>query len=98
MNFQKAHHPTLKTFEEFCAFYEKDSEDNKRLLFSQYQFAVKERDRLRDKDKRRRERIKEEAAKLPPKEKKKPGPKGPWKHKRLNPDKETETPGVVDSA
>jgi len=78
--------PDLKTLEEFCAFYEKDSVENKQWLFNQYCFAMKERDRLREKDKRSRQRKKEEKALLPPVPRKKPGPKGPWKHKRLNPE------------
>lgn len=83
IDFQKAHHPTLKTYEEFISFLEKDTEENRTLLWKQYQFATKERDRLREKDRRRREKEKEEKAKLPPIPRKKPGPKGPWKHKRL---------------
>ena len=80
------HQPTLKTFEEFCAFYEKDTPENKRWLFKQYEFAMKERERLRAKEKRHREKVKEEKAKLPPVPRKKPGPKGPWKHRRLDPE------------
>ncbi len=78
--------PSLKTLEEFCQFYEKDTPENKRWLFKQYEFAMKERDRLRLKHKTYREKKKEEKSKLPPVPKKKPGPKGPWKHKRLEPD------------
>jgi hypothetical protein len=47
---------------------------------------MKERQRLREKDKKHREKIKQEKAKLPPVPRKKPGPKGPWKHKRLSPE------------
>jgi len=60
--------------------------ENKAWLFKQHQFAIKERERLREKDKRRREKEKKEKANLPPVPRKKPGPKGPWKHKRLSPD------------
>lgn len=63
-------HPTLKTFEEFISFYEKDTPENKMYLFKQYQFAMKERERLREKDKRYREKQKAKAALLPPKPKK----------------------------
>jgi len=70
------------TFEEYCAFYEKSTE-NKAFLFKQHQYAMKERQRYRDKDKRAREKIKAAKALLPPVPKKKPGPKGPWKHKKV---------------
>lgn len=83
IDFAKAHHPTLKTYEEFIAFYEKDTPEVRQELYKQYQFAMKERERLRQKEKRHRDRIREEKAKLPPVPRKKPGPKGPWKHKRL---------------
>ena len=73
--------PTLKTFEEFCEYYEKGSEDNKMWLYKQYQYAVKEKERYRIKDMKYREKKRQEAALLPPKPKKKPGPKGPRKPK-----------------
>ena len=46
-------HPTLATYEEFCAHYEKSDEEFKRELFTQYQFALKERERHRAKASRR---------------------------------------------
>lgn len=66
------------TLQEFCTFYEK-SPENKQVLYDLFSFGLKERMRYRDKDKRRRERIKAEKALLPPAPRKKPGPKGPWK-------------------
>lgn len=65
--------PTLKTYEEFIFFYEKDTEDTKRELWKQYQFAMKERDRLREKDKRRQEKRKAIRDALPPEQRPKPG-------------------------
>lgn len=66
-------HPTLKTYEEFIAYYEKDSPGARQELYKNYQFAVKERQRLRNKDKKYREKKKEEKAKLPPVPPKKKG-------------------------
>lgn len=84
--------PDLKTLEEFCAFYEKDTPENKAWLFHQHQFAMKERVRLREKDKRARHKKAEEkkALNIP---RKKPGPKGPWKHKVNISTPPTENPG-----
>lgn len=80
--------PTIETFEQFCAYYEK-GEEERQYLWREISFALKERERQRLKDKRYREKAKEEKAKLPPVPKKKPGPKGPWKHKRLDVDAST---------
>ena len=52
--------PDLKTLEEFCEYYEKDTPDNKAILFKNYQWAMKERMRYKIKDKKRRERLKQE--------------------------------------
>lgn len=90
-------HPTLKTVEEFCAFYEKDTPENKIWLFKQYEFAIKERQRLREKDKRNREKKKLAKAALPPVPGKKRGPKGPWKHKKVAPVSEnSQVPGSAE--
>jgi len=51
-------HPTLKTFEEFLTAMKKESEETQRYFFSQIQFAEKERARYRDKERRKRERLK----------------------------------------
>lgn len=75
-------HTALKTLEEFITFYEK-GDDEKMFLFKQYEFAVKERQRLREKDKKYYQVKKAEKALLPPVPKKKRGPKGPWKHKDI---------------
>lgn len=89
-------HPTLKTLEEFCAFYEKDGVEHKTWLFSQYQYAVKERQRYRDKDKRSRAKAKEAKAALPPEQRKKPG--RPRKHPLEIPNSNTSDPGQGISA
>lgn len=70
--------PSLKTLEEFIAFYEKDTPENKAWLFKQHQFAMKERERLRAKDKKRRLKEKEVREKLPAEARKKVG--RPRKH------------------
>jgi hypothetical protein len=77
--------PNLKIYEEFCSYYEKDTPESKAWLFKQYEFAIKERQRLRDKDRRSREKKKLAKAALPPVPGKKRGPKGPWKHKKVAP-------------
>lgn len=98
IDFAKAHHPTLKTYEEFLEYMGKEDESVKRKFFSQIQFAQKERERLREKDRRSREKKKAALAALPPQPKKKPGPKGPWKHKRLLPVENQNTPDSDNSA
>lgn len=45
-------HPTLKTYEEFLAQMAKEDESVKRYFFHQIQFAEKERERLRAKNRR----------------------------------------------
>ena len=63
--------PTLKTFEEFIAHFEKDPDSEfKRYAWKQYEFACKERDRLREKHQRRRQKIREA---IPPDQRKKIG-------------------------
>lgn len=76
--------PPLKTLDEFCRYYEADTPANKLFLFKQYEFANKERERLRAKQQRSREKGRLLKATLPPVPKKKPGPKGPWKHRPDN--------------
>lgn len=52
--------PTLKTYEEFITEFEKDTDAAfKREVWKQYEFACKERDRLKDKHKRRRDKLRE---------------------------------------
>lgn len=63
---RSAPHPTLKTYEEFLANMSKENDTTKRYYFEQIQFAEKERQRLRDKERRRRERIKELLAQKSP--------------------------------
>ena len=85
--------PSLKTLEEFCAFYEKDTPENKAWLFEQYQFAMKERQRLRDKDRARRTKIKKERENLPPEQRKKIG-----RPRKNPPPMNIPAPGAGDSA
>ena len=49
----KTLHPTLATFEEFCKYYEQESEIGKRRLFRMYEIALKEVETRRKRDKRR---------------------------------------------
>ena len=44
--------PTLKTFEDFLFYMAKEDESVKRYFFHQIQFAEKERERLRGKNRR----------------------------------------------
>ena len=69
--------PTIETFEQFCAYYEK-GEEEKQYLWYQIEFALKERERQRQKDKKYRERKQAERNALPPEQRKKPG--RPRKH------------------
>lgn len=85
-------HPNLKTLEEFCAFYEKDTPENKAYLFRQYLFAIKERERLREKDKVYREKKKAERAALPPQARKRPG--RPRKHPLPSPNTPAPDAGI----
>jgi hypothetical protein len=90
-------HPTLKTFDDFLTCVKKDTPEVQQYLWKQIQFAEKERERLRAKDRRSRDKKKEEKALLPPVPRKKPGPKGPWKHKRVAPDSQENLPGPGSS-
>ena len=74
MNFDST--PDLKTLEEFIAFYEKDTPENKIWLFKQYQYAMKERQRYKLKGQKRHQRLKKERHDYlaqHPEERKKPG-------------------------
>ena len=62
--------PSLKTYEEFIDAFEKDTESDKRYYYAQYQFAMKERERLREKTKK--QRLKKREA-IPPDQRRRPG-------------------------
>lgn len=52
--------PDLKTYEEFIAEFEKDPDGSfRQRMWKNYQFALKERERLREKDRRSRLRKRE---------------------------------------
>lgn len=86
--------PSLKTYEEFIAHFEKDTDSFKMTCWKQYEFACKERDRLREKLARRRNRIREA---IPPEERKKVG--RPRKNPQPTPPfQETPAPGSEFSA
>lgn len=63
---------TIDSFEEFCAYYEKGTAE-KQYLWHEISFALKERERLRQKDKNRREKLKKAKEALPPEQRKKIG-------------------------
>lgn len=82
--------PTLKTYEEFIQHFEKDTDAFKMTVWKQYVFACKERDRLRAKDKRARDKKRDA---IPPEQRKKIG------RPRLHPPAlPVEMPGVEFSA
>jgi hypothetical protein len=49
----KSLHPTLKTLEEFCKYYEQDTPIAKQRLYRMYEIALKEVETRRARDKRR---------------------------------------------
>lgn len=70
--------PDNLTFEQFCAIMESNNKERIEFLHKQYQFAIKERERLREKDRRKREKRKKLKEALPPEQRPKIG--RPRKH------------------
>lgn len=64
--------PTIDSFEAFCAYYEKGHSE-KEYLWREISFALKERQRLREKDRKLREKKRKVREALPPDQRKKPG-------------------------
>ena len=72
------------SFERFCESMASGTLETKQTLYGFYSYGVKERQRYRDKDKRRNDRIREEKKVNPPVPKKRGRPVGSKNRAKIN--------------